>query len=468
MPYATTNPYTNEVVKTFPTATDAEVDAALDRAWAAFPAWRDTPVAERAAIFRRAAEIFRERTDELGALATLEMGKLAGEANMEGAHMAAPILDWCADAAPGILAPRLAENTGVDNDIWLTYRAQGIVYEIEPWNVPFYQAIRGFAPAAISGNVVILKHASNVPQCAQAAVDILHEAGLPEGVWQNVYASHDQSARIVADRRVRAVTLTGSAEVGARVAAQAGAVLKPSVMELGGSDAFIVLPDADLDAAVDGSLFRFFIGGQVCVSPKRMIVAENLHDEFVAKLSACMAGLTGGDPTDPATTLAPLSSQGQADTVKAQIAAAVAAGATAITPGEPVPGAGAFVQPTILTGVTKDNPAFYDEIFGPVPIIFSVKDADEAVALANDSHYGLAGAVFGGDVDNAYAVADQLDTGNVNVNTARSTGASQVPFGGVKDSGFGRELGPEGIHAFTNVRPVTLVPGEHLTQTPTV
>jgi succinate-semialdehyde dehydrogenase/glutarate-semialdehyde dehydrogenase len=458
MAYASTNPYTNDVVKTFPYATDADVDAALARAHSAFSKWSRTPLAERVAIFRRAAELLRERTAELGALATLEMGKLLRDAEAEAAYMAAPIFDWVADNAENILKPRPLENSGSDREILMTYEPQGIVYSVQPWNVPFYQAARGFAPAAISGNVVILKHASIVPQCSQAIVDLLTDAGLPEGVWQNLYLTHEQSDRVISDPRIRALTLTGSAAVGSHVAARAGKALRKSVLELGGSDAYIVLPDADLDAAIEGAAARLFVSGQTCVSPKRIIVVDPNYEEFVERLTLSLAPMVGGDPTDPATTLAPLSSQAAADELKAKIDAAVAAGATAIAGGARVPQNGAFVQPTILTDVTPDNPVFYDELFGPVYIVFRVADADAAVQLANDSLYGLAGAVWGADVDEALSVAQRLDTGNVSINAAFPTGTCAQPFGGVKSSGFGRELGSEGVLEFVNIKAITLPP----------
>jgi succinate-semialdehyde dehydrogenase/glutarate-semialdehyde dehydrogenase len=458
VPYATTNPYTNEVIKTFPYATDADVDAALDKAQAAFAVWSKTPIAERVAIFSRAAELLRERTKELGALATLEMGKLLRDAEMEAAYMAAPIFDWVAQNAEEILRPKPLENSGADREIVMSFEPQGIVYSIQPWNVPFYQATRGFAPAAISGNVVILKHASIVPQSSQAIVDLLTDAGLPEGVWQNLYLTHEQSDRIIADPRVRALTLTGSAAVGAHVASRAGQALRKSVLELGGSDAFVVLPDADLDAAVQGASIRLFLSGQTCVSPKRIIVVDPNYDDFLARLTNSLTGIVGGDPTDPSTTLAPLASQTAADALNQQIAAAVDAGATATPVGAPVPENGAFVQPTILTGVTKSNPVFYEELFGPVFIVFRAPDVETAIDLANDSLYGLSGSVWGRDTDRALLVAQQLDTGNVSLNAPFPPGSSAQPFGGVKSSGYGRELGTEGILEFVNIKAITLSP----------
>jgi succinate-semialdehyde dehydrogenase/glutarate-semialdehyde dehydrogenase len=457
--YVSTNPYSNEIVATFPYATEDEIDDVLDRAQCAFESWSRMPVADRAAIFARAAELLRERTEELGALVTLEMGKLLSEANMEAAMMAAPIFDWVAGNAEEVLRPkRMAGQLG-PQEIVIRPEAQGIVYSVQPWNVPYYQATRGFAPAAISGNVVILKHSSIVPQSAQAIVDLLSEAGLPDGVWQNVRATHEQSDRIIADPRVRAVTLTGSSAVGSHVAAQSGKALRKTVLELGGSDAFVVLPDADLDEVVKGAMIRCFIGGQTCVSPKRMIIVESLYEEFLRRFTEALGYLRPGDPADPATTYAPVASQAAADDLRAQIDRAVAAGAVATPVGEPIPDTGAFVQPTVLTEVTADNPAFYEEFFGLVPIVFRVPDEEAAIALANDSLYGLSGSVWGRDVTRAYEVAARLDTGNVAINQTFPAGGPAQPFGGVKASGYGRELGPEGILEFCNMKAITFPVG---------
>ncbi len=459
MAYASTNPFTNEVVKTFPSATDAEVDAALDRAQAAFPAWRDTPLAERAAIFHRAADLMRDRADELGKLATLEMGKLLAEGVTEAKKTVPAIIDWLADTADEALRPDVrGQNAQGNGGAVVTYAAEGIVFSIEPWNVPFYQAVRGFAPAAIAGNVVLLKHASIVPQCAQAIVDLFHEAGLPEGVWQNLYATHEQADRIIADPRIRAVTLTGSDTAGRHVAARAGQAARRTVLELGGQDAFIVLDDAEPAAAAQAGVGgRCFNGGQICISPKRMIVLDSVADEFEATLRATADAYTvPGDPMDPATTLAPMSSQSQADTVKEQIARAVAAGATATELGGAVPDTGAFVPFTLLTGVTADNPLFHEEIFGPVIMLFRVPDEAAAIDLANDSPFGLSGSVWSTDPAHAFAVACKVDSGQLGINMPIGSGGPAIPFGGVKDSGYGIELGIEGIRGFCNIKPVDI------------
>ncbi|WP_433521537.1 aldehyde dehydrogenase family protein [Nocardia pseudovaccinii] len=462
MSYATINPYSNELVKSFPDATNAEVDAALDNAHAAFQSWSRVPLTERCAILARAAKLVDERAEELARLNTLEMGKLYAESLVEVRDLAATMLSWVAQNAEEALRPTPIASTMADQEFMRIYQAQGIVLEIEPWNGPFYQAIRGFAPAAAGGNVVILKHAESVPQCAAAIVQLLHDAGLPDGVWQNLYATHDQVDRIISDPRVRVVTLTGSSRVGAIIAAKAGKALRKSVLELGGSDAFIVLPDADLESTVTGAMFaRFFVSGQVCISAKRIIVVDAVYNEFVERLTAAMTALNPGDPFDENTTLAPLSSQAQANRVKEQIAKAVAHGAKATEVGNPVPTTGAFVQPTILTNVAKDNPVFYDEVFGPVPMIFRVPDVDAAVELANDSPFGLSGSVWSQDVASAVEVAKRLDTGMVSVNEPFADTSFDLPLGGVKNSGYGYELGLDGIREFCNHKSITLPVGVH-------
>lgn len=454
--YRTVNPYTEEVVAEFPDATDAEVDAALDQAAAAFATWRDTPVAERAAALARASATVAERAEELASLLTLEMGKTAGEARAE-VGMASAMLAYFAENAEAFLETERVDVLPTSGDVTIVNGPSGIVLAIEPWNGPYYQAIRPFAPNAALGNVVLLKHSSIVPQSAQAIVDAVNAAGLPAGVFTNIRLTRAQTERVIRDPRVRGVTLTGSTEAGKEIAAIAGSAMKKTVMELGGSDAFVVLDDADLDFTLACAIpARLYNAGQICTSSKRFIVVDAVYDAFVERLFASLAHLHPGDPADPSTTMPPLSSQAQADTVKDQIRRAVEAGATATEVGEPVPARGSFVQPTVLTGVTSDNPVFREEIFGPVPMIFRVADEDEAIALANDSRFGLSGTVWTADVDRGRRVASRLDTGSVYVNQPSGAGAD-VPMGGVKESGYGFELGRIGMLEFAR-RTVVTVP----------
>ncbi|GHU65342.1 succinate-semialdehyde dehydrogenase [Clostridia bacterium] len=467
MPYATVNPFNNQLIQSFPELTDDEINAVLDRAHAAYNTWSRTPVLERCAIFAQAAKLAEERFDDLCRLTTLEMGKLYSQSVVETESIIY-ILKYFAEHGEDIMKPAPIFNEG--DELLMMHQPQGIIISVEPWNFPLYQAIRGFAPNAIAGNVIILKHASIVPQCAAALVELLRDAGLPEGVWQNVYANHAQVDRLITDPRVRGVTLTGSVDVGRHIAATAGKSLRKTVLELGGTDAFIVLPDADLDATVDCAVAgRFFISGQVCIAPKRMIVLDEVYDQFVERFTQGASNLHPGDPFDPATTIGPLSSQAQADTVKAQIAQAIAGGASAIEIGDPVPDTGAFVQPTILTNVTKNNPIFYEEIFGPVAMIFRVKDEDEAIDLANDTYYGLGGSVHSRDIAHAVELAKRIDTGMVAINASYPSAREgkidnyAMPFGGVKDSGYGREMGYEGVYEFCNHKVISLPVGVHAT-----
>jgi succinate-semialdehyde dehydrogenase/glutarate-semialdehyde dehydrogenase len=447
MAYTSTNPYTNEVLAHFPDATDSEIDQVLDVAHGAFLGWRETPIAERCAILSRASELMTARRRELAETSTLEIGRILPESLYE-VDLTASILDYYAHNAERILQPeRLSSVAG---NATVVYQPTGIIYAIEPFNGPFYQAIRPAAPQLALGNVVIVKQASILPQSAQALEELLHEAGVPAGVFTNVYATHAQSERIIADDRVRGVTLTGSEAAGMVIAAQAGTALKKSVLELGGSDAMLVLEDADLDLAVTCAVSaRMAQGGQICVASKRIIVAESRYEEFLGAYQSALAGLRGGDPLHESTTLGPLSSQGAADLVKSQIRLAVEHGANAIEVGETVPSRGAFVQPTILLDVTADNPVFRQEIFGPVPMVFRAENEGTAIALANDTPFGLAGSVYSRDAAHAADVAKRIDTGMVWINSPAGT-VADLPFGGVKRSGYGYELGEAGIKEFAN------------------
>ena len=450
MSYTTTNPYTNEVLKTFAYATDAEVDAALDKAHAAFLSWRRTSFDERATILLKAADLARARREELARLNTLETGKLLAESMWE-VESIAQIFEYYAKNGEGLLkAERLSVDDPMAGDAVLIYEPLGIIYQIEPWNLPFFQIVRPLAAQLMAGNTVILKHASNVPQCSAAIENLMKDVGLPDGVFTNLYATHAQSDRIIADPRVCGVTLTGSEAAGSKVAAQAGKYVKKSVLELGGSDAMIVLADADLEHAVQGAMMgRLTLSGQACVGDKRMIVADSIYDAFVAGLTAAIESLQPGDPMDMNTTFAPVSSQSAADTIKEQIREAVAHGATATEVGKPVPSQGAFVQPTLLTGITPDNPIFNQEIFGPVLMLLPFKDEAEAIQLANSTQFGLGGSVYSTDIAHAFKVAKQLEAGAVTINQPTMPSPA-IPFGGMKNSGYGREMGADGIREFTN------------------
>ncbi|MFT5789531.1 MAG: succinate-semialdehyde dehydrogenase/glutarate-semialdehyde dehydrogenase, partial [Shewanella sp.] len=433
--------------ETFPDATDSEVNQAIEKAHTAFLSWKETEFVERARVMHAAAKILRRDVDYFANLLTVEMGKLVPEAKAEVA-LSADIFDYYAENAQTLLAPQklpVAEGEAV-----IYAEPLGVLLAIEPWNFPFYQVVRIAAPQMSAGNTLLLKHASNVPQAAAAFEKLMLDAGLPEGVFKNLYATRSQLETIINDPRVQGVALTGSEGAGAIVAAQAGKALKKSTLELGGADAFVVLADAEMEKTIDWAVFgRHWNGGQVCVSSKRMIIVDDVYDEFLEGYIAGVAKLQAGDPFEPTTTLAPLSSKAAAEEIKDNIRQAVSLGATAIEVGPSVPPEGNFVQPTILTDISQDNPARYWEFFGPVSMLFRAKDEDDAVQIANDSPFGLGGSVFTANQKHGAEVAKRITTGMVFVNHPTMVKAD-LPFGGVKRSGYGRELVGLGIKEFVN------------------
>ncbi|MGE6332609.1 NAD-dependent succinate-semialdehyde dehydrogenase [Stenotrophomonas sp. NPDC077659] len=449
MAYATTNPYTGQVVKTFPNATDAEVAQALEQGHAAFATWKDLAIAERVKVLQKAASLLRARHTDYATLLTLEMGKLLAEAEAE-VELSAQILEYYVENAEALLAPeKLPSRHPSYTEAWVEHEPQGILLAIEPWNFPYYQIVRIAAPQLAAGNVLILKHASNVPQCAAAFEALFREAGLPEGGFRNLYATRDQIQTIIEDPRVHGVALTGSEGAGAIVAAQAGNALKKSTMELGGADAFVVLADADLDKAAQWAVTgRHWNSGQVCCSSKRIIVVDEIYDAFLQKYKAGVAALKAGDPMDPSTTLAPLSSQGALEDLQRQVEQAVAHGAQVEVLGAEVPSTGAFFRPVLLT-MAEDNPAYGWEFFGPVSQVICARDEADAVRIANDSPFGLGGSVFTRDIPHGIKVAQKISTGMVYINHPTGV-AADLPFGGVRRSGYGRELVGLGIKEFVN------------------
>jgi succinate-semialdehyde dehydrogenase/glutarate-semialdehyde dehydrogenase len=450
MSYATINPYSGKTVATFEFATDDEVRKALDDAQSTFESWRESSFAERAAVMHKAAEILRKEKSEYARILTLEMGKVTAEAEAE-VDLTADIFDYYAKHAEAQLATRkLDVDPATKGEYKLKAEPLGVLLAIEPWNFPYYQVARIIAPQLSAGNTLLLKHASIVPQSAQAMQKLMTEAGLPAGAFTNLFATRDQLEMIINDDRVRGVALTGSEKAGQVVATQASKALKKVTLEMGGNDAFVVLADADLEKTVNWAVFgRHWNGGQVCCSSKRTIIVDELYDSFREKYVKGVEGLKAGDPFDPETTLAPLSSQEAADLLKEKIAEAVKNGATATEVGPKVPETGAFVQPTILENVTKDNPARYTEFFGPVSMLFRAEDEDDAVAIANDTPFGLGGSVFCSDLKHGEEVANRISTGMVFVNHPTMVKAD-IPFGGIRNSGFGRELLDLGIKEFVN------------------
>lgn len=457
MTYATTNPYTGEIVKTFSEATDDEVKTAIGKAHAAFLAWRETPFAARGTILQKAADLLRKDRDDYAKLLTLEMGKLLSEAKAE-VDLSARIFEYYMQNAERLLQPeKLPVADPAEGEAVIVHEPLGVILAIEPWNFPYYQIARIIAPQLSAGNTLLLKHASNVPQSAAAFERLMREAGLPDGGFINLYATRSQVDAIINDPRVHGVALTGSEDAGAIVAAQAGKALKKSTMELGGADAFVVLADADMEKTVNWAVFgRHWNGGQVCVSSKRMIIVDEVYDEFLERYRKGVAALKAGDPFDPDTSLAPLSSQRAADDIKDRIRQAVGHGAKAEEVGPPVPNQGAFVQPTILTEVGEDNPARYWEFFGPVSMLFRAKDETDAVRIANDSPFGLGGSVFTADAQHGAEVARKISTGMVFVNHPTKVEAD-LPFGGVRRSGYGRELIGLGLKEFVNHKLIGVV-----------
>ncbi|MBA6340920.1 NAD-dependent succinate-semialdehyde dehydrogenase [Colwellia sp. MB02u-10] len=457
MAYATTNPYTGEVLKTFPDATDADIIKAIENSDTAFASWKQTSFASRAKIMQKAADLLREDLAGYAKLLTLEMGKITSEAKAE-VELSAAILEYYANNAERLLASeKLVVADPAEGEAIIVHDPLGVLLAVEPWNFPYYQVARIIAPQLSAGNTMLLKHAGIVPQCAAAFEALMLEAGLPKDVFQNLYAAHSQTEMIISHPLVRGVALTGSEGAGAIVASTAGKALKKSTLELGGADAFVVLADAEMEKTVNWAVFgRHWNGGQVCVSSKRMIIADEVYDDFLEQYTDGVAQLQAGDPFDPATTLAPLSSQSAADELKVKINDAIALGVTATEVGPKVPSQGAFVQPTILTNISEDNPARNWEFFGPVSMLFRAKDEADAIRIANDSPFGLGGSVFTSDPEHGLEVAKQISTGMIFINHPTMVKAD-LPFGGVRHSGYGRELIGLGIKEFVNHKLINVV-----------
>jgi succinate-semialdehyde dehydrogenase / glutarate-semialdehyde dehydrogenase len=448
MAYQSLNPYSGVIEKTFENITDTALESAVSRAQECFSnEWNSFSMSKRASVLKSAGALMRERQDELARLVTVEMGKLLNEAKGE-VQLSAEILEYYGDNGAQFLAPKpLSVDEG---EAVIENEPIGILFAVEPWNFPYYQLARVAGPSLMLGNVMIVKHASNVPQCALAFERVLRDAGAPEGVYTNVFATKEQIARVIADVRIKAVALTGSEAAGSIVAAQAGKALKKSTMELGGSDAFIVLEDADLNRAVSWAVWgRMNNTGQCCIAAKRFIVVEPIADEFLRRFKASLQQLHAGDPLEPKTTLGPLSSEGALQELLGQVKGAVAGGAKLALGGKRLERTGAFIEASILTDITPENPAYYQEFFGPVALFFKVKDEDAAVKLANDSPFGLGGSVFTSDIERGKRVARKIATGMVFVNQATWT-AANLPFGGIKNSGYGRELAELGVQEFVN------------------
>ncbi len=457
MGYQSVNPADGKVLKTFKDLTDKELESKIVAAATCYESWRRKTYAERGKIVSKAAALMHAKVDELAHIMTLEMGKRINEARGE-VEFSSSILAYYAKNAERFLANvELHPSLG---DGHMESSPLGVVFCVEPWNFPYYQLARVAGPHLMAGNVLLVKHAGIVPQCAIAFEKLWIEAGAPVGLYTNLMISHDQSDRVVDDPRVKGVALTGSVAAGQSIAARAGKNLKPSSMELGGSDAFIVLDDADLEHTIKWAVWgRMYNTGQTCCAAKRFIVVDKLADKFLEKFRTALSNLKPGDPLDEKTTLGPLSSESALVDLLKQVDTAVSHGAKVLMGGKRVDRAGSFMQPTILTDVMPENPAFRDEFFGPVAMFFRVKDEDAAVALANDSDFGLGGSVFTKDLARGKRVASRVETGMMFINNI-SWSDAELPFGGIKDSGYGRELGDMGIQQFVNKKLVRYVAAE--------
>lgn len=452
MPQSSVNPATGDVLAVIADHTDAEVERRVARAAAAAITWRAEPLAARTAMLRRLADALDAQREPLAHLAALEMGKPVRAAREEVAKCAG-LCRYYADEAPAMLAPARVVRDGREDGA-VHYQPLGILLAIMPWNFPYWQAIRAAAPALAAGNVVLLKHASNVPQCALAIERLLAECGAPDGVFTTLLAGAARAGALIDDPRVAAVTLTGSEAAGRDVGARAGRAVKPCVLELGGSDPFVVLPSADLDAAAATAVrARCINNGQSCIAAKRFIVHEQVYDAFAERFTAAMAALVTGDPLADTTDMGPLATAAIRAEVDDQVRRTVAAGARVLTGGVLPVGPGHYYPPTVLADVPADAAAAREEVFGPVAPLFRVPSADAALALANDTAFGLGASVWTRDPAEAQRFALGIEAGSVFVN-AMTASDPRFPFGGVKTSGVGRELAREGLRAFVNVKTV--------------
>lgn len=448
--YRVEDPTTGKVIEQFPTFTDAEATDAVERAHQAYLSWRETPIEERAKIVTRVAELFEERKQELAEIISLEMGKPVSE-SVEEAEFSSEIFAYY--ATNGTKFTEDEEIPASGGKAFIQRLPLGVLLGIMPWNFPYYQVARFAAPNLMLGNTIVLKHTEICPKSAQAIQQIMDDAGVPAGVYNTLFVNYDQIEKIIEHKHLQGVSLTGSERAGAIVAGIAGKNLKKAVLELGGSDPYIVLDTDDVKAAAELAWgTRMYNTGQACNSNKRLIVMDDIYEEFVAELVSLAENMKPAKPADAGEgTFTPLSSRGAAEELKKQLDDAVAAGANLRVGGELLDGESSYFTPAVLTDVPVGSEVYYQELFGPVATVYKVSSDEEALALANDSQYGLGGAVFSQDEERAQKIARKLEVGMANVNTPAGEGA-EIPFGGVKNSGYGRELGPYGIDEFVNKR----------------
>jgi succinate-semialdehyde dehydrogenase / glutarate-semialdehyde dehydrogenase len=448
---STVNPTTGEEIKTFEALSEGEIDEKIQRAADTFRDYRKTSLAERSEMMMRAARILEDEAEEFGRLMTSEMGKTLAAATAE-AEKCARGCRYYAENAERFLADEEAELKGAR--AFVRYDPLGPILAVMPWNFPFWQVFRFVAPALMAGNVGLLKHASNVPQCALAIEDIVHRAGFPEGAFQALLIGSGQVQAVIDDPRVRAVTLTGSEGAGRSVGAEAGEQIKPSVLELGGSDPFIVMPSADLEKAVSTAVTsRTLNNGQSCINAKRIIVHQEIADEFERRFVERMAALKVGDPMSEETDMGPLATPQILEDVDSQVRRSVEVGARVLTGGKPMEGEGNYYPPTVITDIPEDSPAYVEEIFGPVASLFRARDIEDAVRIANDTTFGLGSSAWTNDPAEQERFVNEIEAGMVYINRMTES-TPEVPFGGAKNSGYGRELSHYGIREFTNIKTV--------------
>ena len=451
MPIASINPATSEKLKDFSAFDDAEIEKRLSRAENAFRKYRRTTFTERSELLHAVTELLFREKKKFAEIITLEMGKLFRDSIAE-IEKCARGCRFYAENGERFLEDEVAQTDAAKS--YVQYQPLGPVLAIMPWNFPFWQVFRFAGPALLAGNVGLLKHASNVPQCALAIEEIFCRAGFHDGVFQTLLIEPDQVEKVIVDPRVKAVTLTGSEKAGSAVASTAAREIKKSVLELGGSDAFIVMPSADFESALSTAVkARIINTGQSCIAAKRFMIADQIYDEFLNQFVARMRALKVGDPMDPATDIGPLATEQILRGVHDQVQKTIAAGAKLLTGGNRIHGPGFFYEPTVLVDVPKGSPAYREEVFGPVAAIFRVRDAHNAIELANDTTFGLGSSAWTNDREEKKLFASELDTGMVFIN-AMVASDPRLPFGGVKRSGFGRELGAAGIREFTNTKTI--------------
>lgn len=453
--YATVNPATGKREREFANFTDQQAQQSLATAHDAYRSWRTTDLSQRAEVLARTAELYRRHAQELAELTTLEMGKPIAQAKGE-VELSASIYEYYATTGPKLLDDETLDIAGTGRAVVRT-TAIGVLLGIMPWNFPYYQVARFVAPNLLLGNTILIKHAGSCPQQALRIAELLDEAGIPQGVYQNAFVTTDQVATMIADPRLQGVSLTGSEKAGSAVGALAGRHLKKCVLELGGSDPFLVLPGADLTRAVDAAVTgRFSNAGQACTSSKRMIIDSSMWDDFLTSFVEKVEQWHPGDPMNENTRLGPMASIDARADLAAQVDDAIAKGAVVHLGGHIPDGPGAYYPATVLSGVTPDMRAYHEELFGPVAVLYKADSVDEAIEIANDSPYGLGSAIFTDNEQQAHSVANRLDVGMVGINTTIRS-APDLPFGGVKNSGIGRELGRYGLDEFANKKLVRIL-----------